>query len=248
MNAPLAKRPRHSDDFDAAPAAQTSNRSSFYDNVPRTSMNRVPSGSSSAMPAPGLPSHLTTSANGVNGSSSNTSPHLSAARRPNPATASGAQSLSQLRRGRQRGDGTPSYPPPLRKVGLLEAGVVALRPVVEVEVGALPQLLLVLIMTATPTATPPTMPNQTPLPTLSPSNAASASVCSATRSPLSPPTPNSATSSCPTSRDRHPGHDLRNLDRTGQKTSVPPSPVFDVRDATPPLAETTARRRAIWMI
>lgn len=90
MNAPLAKRPRHSDDFDTAPAAQTTSRSSFYDNVPRTSMNRVPSGSSSAMPAPGLPSHLTTSANGVNGSSSKTSPHLSAARRPNLAAASGA--------------------------------------------------------------------------------------------------------------------------------------------------------------
>lgn len=110
--ASLAKRPRRSDDYDPAPVAPTAVASGgYYDNVPGTSMTRStlapqPSGSASAMLAPGTSysSHLwaypatSVAPNGINGTSAAlaaTSPHLSSSRSLSAAPAVGGAPAAQ---------------------------------------------------------------------------------------------------------------------------------------------------------
>ena len=110
----IAKRPRRSDDYDS---------STYYDNVPGTSLTRPsagPSGTTTSMAAPGHPTYLSATypaTNGVNGSA--TSPHLTSHRPLLPGhQSSGAEDNNEDMappkststsgtRGRGRGRGRP---------------------------------------------------------------------------------------------------------------------------------------------
>ncbi|KAJ1026846.1 hypothetical protein NDA16_002143 [Ustilago loliicola] len=100
MMAPLAKRPRRSEDYDAAPGGGTP----YYDNIPGTSLTRASVGpnTSTYMQAPWNPAYLTAAAsNGAASSSSAAAANGSLAGATSPLLAShlSSRSLAQVSAG-----------------------------------------------------------------------------------------------------------------------------------------------------